>query len=107
MFYDNKKYFDFVKECRAIGIDVPIIPGLKPISSKKQLMTLPSIFHIDLPTELVNEVLKCKTRDAVRQLGVEWSIAQAKELIDAGAPVLHYYTMGNSSNIEQIAKAVF
>ena len=107
MFYDNKKYFDFVKECRAIGIDVPIIPGLKPISSKKQLMTLPSIFHIDLPTELVNEVLKCKSRDAVRQLGVEWSIAQAKELIDAGAPVLHYYTMGTSSNIEQIAKAVF
>ena len=107
MFYDNKKYFDFVKECRAIGIDVPIIPGLKPISSKKQLTTLPLTFHIDLPTELVNEVLKCKSRDAVRQLGVEWSIMQAKELINAGAPVLHFYTMGNSDNIEQIAKAVF
>ena len=107
MFYDNKKYFDFVKECRAIGIDVPIIPGLKPISSKKQLTTLPLTFHIDLPTELVNEVLKCKSRDAVRQLGVEWSIMQAKELMKADAPVLHFYTMGNSDNIEQIAKAVF
>ena len=107
MFYDNKKYFNFVKECRSIGIEVPIIPGLKPISSKKQLMTLPSIFHIDLPTELVNEVLKCKSRDAVRQLGVEWAIMQSKELIEHNAPVLHFYTMGNSSNIEQIAKAVF
>ena len=107
MFYDNQKYFNFVKECRAIGINVPIIPGLKPISSKKQLMTLPSIFHIDLPTELVNKVLKCESRDAVRQLGVEWSIMQAKELIEKGAPVLHFYTMGNSDNIEQIAKAVF
>lgn len=107
MFYDNKKFFDFVNECRAIGIDVPIIPGLKPISSKRQLTTLPSVFHIDLPSELANEVLKCKSREAVRQLGVEWSIAQSKELIAAGAPVLHFYTMGNSDNIEQIAKAVF
>ena len=107
MFYDNKMYFNFVDECRTIGIDVPIIPGLKPISSKKQLMTLPSIFHIDLPTELVNEILKCKTRDAVRQLGVEWSIMQAEELMEKGAPVLHFYTMGNSGNIEKIAKAVF
>jgi len=107
MFYDNKKFFDFVNECRAIGIDVPIIPGLKPISSKRQLTTLPSVFHIDLPGELANEVLKCKSREAVRQLGVEWSIAQSKELIAAGAPVLHFYTMGNSDNIEQIAKAVF
>jgi methylenetetrahydrofolate reductase (NADPH) len=107
MFYDNKKYFDFVNECRSMGINVPIIPGLKTITSKKQLTTLPLTFHIDLPKELVNEVLKCKTRDAVRQLGVEWAIAQSKELIAAGVPVLHFYTMGNSDNTAQIAKAVF
>jgi len=107
MFYDNKNYFNFVKECRAVGIDVPIIPGLKPISSKKQLTTLPSVFHIDLPTDLVNEMLKCKSLQASKELGIEWAIMQAKELMAAGAPVLHFYTMGNSDNIAKIAKAVF
>lgn len=107
MFYDNAKYFEFVHACREIGIDVPIIPGLKPIATKKQLTTLPHTFNIDLPSELVTEVLKCKSRDAVRQLGVEWAIAQSKELIAKGAPVLHFYTMGNSDNIAQIAKSVF
>ena len=107
MFYDNKKYFDFVKACREIGINVPIIPGLKPIATKRQLTTLPSTFNIDLPDELVSKVQKCKSNIEVRQLGVEWAIAQSKELIAGGAPVIHFYAMGNSDNIEKIAKAVF
>lgn len=107
MFFDNQKYFDFVKECRAIGIDVPIIPGIKALATKKQLTILPQTFHIDLPDALVKEALKCKDNVAVRQLGVEWAIEQSKELKAMGAPVLHYYTMGKSDNIEQIVRAVF
>lgn len=107
MFFDNQKYFDFVKSCRAAGIDVPIIPGLKPLSGKKQLITLPQTFHVDIPQELAAEVQKCKSNKNIYQLGIEWSIAQSKELISAEVPVLHYYTMGKSDNIREIAKAVF
>ena len=94
MFFDNKKYFDFVKACKETGIDVPIIPGLKPITSKKQLSVLPRTFHVDIPTELSNEILKCKTDADVEIVGTEWLLMQSKELKKFGVPVLHYYTLG-------------
>ena len=107
MFFDNKKYFEFVKEARAIGIDVPIIPGIKPIAVKRHLQLLPPIFRIDLPQDLIDAVEACKDNKAVRQVGIEWAIEQSKELKAAGVPVLHYYSMGKSDNIKAIAKAVF
>lgn len=107
MFFDNSKFFAFVKNCRAAGIDVPIIPGLKPLATKKQLNLIPHRFHVDLPEALIKEVLKAKTPDAVRQVGVDWCTAQSKELIDAGVPFLHYYSMGKSDNIRKVANAVF
>jgi methylenetetrahydrofolate reductase (NADPH) len=107
MFFDNKKYLDFVDRCRAIGIKVPIIPGLKPLSTKTQLTVLPSLFHIDLPDDLVNAVLKCKNNEEVRQVGVDWAIHQTKELKNLGVPCLHFYTMGKSDNVAQIAKELF
>ncbi|MBC8320430.1 MAG: methylenetetrahydrofolate reductase [Bacteroidetes bacterium] len=107
MFFDNKKYFDFVKLCRAKGITVPIIPGLKPMATKQNLINIPKTFNVDLPVNLVKEVLKCKDNTQVRQVGVEWAIQQSKELLDFGVPVLHYYTMGKSDNIQKIAKGVF
>ncbi|MDB5221804.1 MAG: methylenetetrahydrofolate reductase [Chitinophagaceae bacterium] len=94
MFFDNKKYFEFVKACKETGIDVPIIPGLKPITSKKQLSVLPRTFHVDIPTELSNEILKCKTDADVEIVGTEWLLMQSKELKKSGVPVLHYYTLG-------------
>ncbi|HJN64088.1 MAG TPA: methylenetetrahydrofolate reductase [NAD(P)H] [Flavobacteriales bacterium] len=102
MFFDNQKYFDFVKLCRENDIDVPIIPGLKPISTEKQLTLLPHRFNLNLPNELVDEVLKCKSNEEVRQVGVEWAINQTKELIEFGAPCVHFYTMGRSDNVQQI-----
>ena len=107
MFFDNKKYFKFVNACREIGINVPIIPGLKPISVKSQLSTLPRTFAIDIPETLVLEVEKCTDNQQIRQVGVEWAIEQSRELVKFGVPVLHYYTMGKSDNISKIAKAVF
>jgi methylenetetrahydrofolate reductase (NADPH) len=86
---------------------VPIIPGLKPLSTKKQLNIIPHRFNADLPEELIKEVLKCKDNDAVRQLGVEWCIAQSKELLTNKIPFLHYYSMGKSDNIKSIAKELF
>ncbi len=102
MFFDNQRYFDFVKLCRENDIDVPIIPGLKPISTEKQLTLLPHRFNLNLPNELVDEVLKCKSNEEVRQVGVEWAIKQTKELIDFGAPCVHFYTMGKSDNVQKI-----
>ncbi|MDQ1089429.1 MULTISPECIES: methylenetetrahydrofolate reductase [NAD(P)H] [unclassified Siphonobacter] len=107
MFFDNQKYFDFVKRCRAEGINVPIIPGLKPISTKKQLTVLPRIFHLDFPEELVKAVEDCKNDQQVREVGVEFGIKQCKELLDFGVPVLHFYTMGKSDSVKRIAEAVF
>jgi methylenetetrahydrofolate reductase (NADPH) len=107
MFFDNQKYFEFVGLCRNAGITVPIIPGIKPISTKKQLLTLPKTFNISIPEELQKEVDKCKDNKEARQVGIEWAIMQSKELISKGAPVLHYYTMGKSDNIREIAKSVF
>ncbi len=107
MFFDNKKYFNFVERCRNIGITVPIVPGIKPISVKNHLNTLPGIFSIDIPEDLAKEVRKCKTNDMVRQVGIEWAVMQSKELIENNAPSLHYYTMGKATNIHEIVKRVF
>nr|WP_294937250.1 methylenetetrahydrofolate reductase [NAD(P)H] [uncultured Flavobacterium sp.] len=107
MFFDNQKYFDFVAKCRAAGITVPIIPGLKPISTKKQLNLIPHRFKVDLPDDLIMEVVKAKDNEAVKQIGIDWCIAQSKELAKAGIPVLHYYSMGKSDNIKAIASEVF
>lgn len=107
MFFDNQKYFDFVEKCRSEGITVPIIPGLKPIATKKQLNLIPHRFKVDLPDDLIMSVVKCKDNAAVRQVGVEWCINQSKELINKGVPLLHYYSMGKSTNIQQIASAIF
>jgi methylenetetrahydrofolate reductase (NADPH) len=107
MFYDNSKYFEFVDKCREMDINIPIIPGLKPISTKSQLTVLPSIFHIDLPCDLVDAVNACKTTDAIREVGVEWAIMQSKELKERGASCLHYYTMGKSDNVVKIAREIF
>lgn len=107
MFFDNSKYFAFVDACREKGINVPIIPGLKPIKTLKHISFLPKFFHIDYPEELSKELLKCKTNDEVNALGVEWAIAQSKELKEAGAPCIHYYTMSNSEQVKKIASEVF
>jgi len=107
LFFDNQKYFDFVEKCRAAGITKPIVPGLKPLATRKQLNMIPQRFSVGMPDALVKEVIKCKTPEAVRQVGVEWCVAQSKELVAAGVPVLHYYSMGKSDNIHQIASEVF
>jgi len=107
MFFDNKKFFDFVEICRKEGINVPIIPGLKPISTLKQLNMLPQRFHCDLPEELIKEVIKCKDNKEVKEVGIEWCMKQSKELKKAGVPFLHYYSMGKSMNIKRIASEVF
>ena len=107
MFFDNQKFFYFVDLCRAEGIEVPIIPGLKPVSIMGHLSILPRTFNIDLPTELANGIRSCRTNKEVRELGVEWSIQQAKELKASGVPVIHFYSMGKSDNIAKIAKEVF
>ena len=107
MFFDNQKYFAFVEKCRQAGIEVPIIPGLKPIATAKQLNLIPHRFHVDLPEPLIQEVIKCKDNKQVRQVGIEWCINQSKELIDLGVPFLHFYSMGKSDNIYAIAKEVF
>lgn len=107
MFFDNQYYFDFVQKCRDIGINVPIIPGIKPISTKKQLMVLPKIFHIDMPEELVSQVEKCSNNEEVKQVGIEWTTKQCKELMAQDVPVLHFYTMGKAYQTKEICKNIF
>ncbi len=107
MFFDNKKYFEFVDLVRAEGIDIPIIPGIKPIAVKRHLQLLPQVFKIDLPQDLIDAVDDCKSNTEVRQVGIEWAVQQSKELMDGGAPVLHYYSMGKSDNVHAIASALF
>ena len=107
MFFDNKKYFDFVDECRKAGINVPIIPGIKPITGKNQLNVLPKTFHIDIPEELAEAIDQCKDNAAVKEVGIEWCIQQSKELVQQNVPTLHYYSMGKSDPIYRIAKALF
>ena|SRR5690554_2806639 len=107
LFYDNNKYFDFVAKCRTAGINVPIIPGIKPITNLRHISFLPQFFHIDLPQELSLELLKCKSDDDVRNVGIEWGIHQSKELKKSGVPCIHYYTMSNSSEVKEIASELF
>lgn len=107
MFFDNKKFFEFVDAAKEMGIDVPIIPGIKPIAVKRHLQLLPQVFKIDLPQDLIDAVDNCKDNKAVRQVGIEWAIEQSKELKEAGVPLLHYYSMGKSDNVQAIAKELF
>ena len=104
MFFDNAKFYAFVDACRAVGITVPIIPGLKPVYSKKQLTILPKTFHIDLPKDLSNEILNCKTDAEVEQVGAEWLLMQSKDLKKNGVPVLHYYTLGRPHVVAGVVK---
>ncbi|MDP4188184.1 MAG: methylenetetrahydrofolate reductase, partial [Bacteroidota bacterium] len=107
MFFNNKYFFDFVDKCRKMGITVPIVPGIKPIMTLKDISVLPKIFSIEIPEALVKEVEKCKTNQEAWQVGIEWTIQQSKELAQYGVPAIHYYTYGTSENIKEIAKAVF
>lgn len=107
MFFDNAKYFAFVEKAREMGITIPIIPGIKPIAVQRHLQVLPQIFRIDLPEDLIDAVDKCKNNAEIKQVGIEWAIQQSLELKAAGVPFLHYYSMGKSENIRQIASQVF
>ena len=107
MFFDNAHYFTFVEECRKAGINVPIVPGLKPLTKLHQLSSIPRHFYIDLPDVLVAELQKAATPKSRQELGVEWLIAQSKELKASGVPCLHYYTMGDADTIREVAEAVF
>lgn len=107
MFFDNKKYFDFVDNCRKIGITVPIIPGVKPIATTSQVDVLPKLFHLTIPAELDSALRKCKTNAEAKEVGTEWLIAQAKELKAAGVPSIHIYTFGIPDNVARVCKAVF
>ncbi len=106
MFFDNRRYFDFVARCRAEGIGVPIIPGLKPLTNLKQIGFLPKTFRIDLPPAFANELVKCRTDEDVKQVGIEWCTAQARDLAKGGAPCLHFYTMGRSEAVRSVVAAV-
>ena len=106
MFFDNRKYFEYVDACRQAGIDVPIVPGLKPLTKRYQLNSIPRKFYVNMPDEFVNEIMKAKDDAAVKQLGIEWCIRQSQELKAAGVPCLHYYTMGDTETIRKIAGSV-
>ena len=103
----SMRYFDFVDKARGIGINVPIIPGIKPIAVHRHLQILPQVFRLDLPEELIKSVDSCKESKDVRIVGIEWAIKQSKELISKGVPVVHFYSMGKSDNIKAIAKEIF
>ena len=107
MFFDNRRYFDFVDRCRDNGINVPIIPGIKPLTTATQLSVLPQVFHVDLPDELVAAVEAAKTKEQVREAGIAWCTRQAEELLDRGVPTLHFYTMGKANPTVEIARRVF
>lgn len=107
MFFDNSKYFKFVERCREAGINVPIVPGIKPLTSLNQKVLLPRTFHIDLPQPLASEFALCKDNEAVKRLGVEWAVEQAKELKAAGVPSIHFYAMNSTSSVAEIASRVF
>lgn len=107
MFYDNQQYFNFVKKCREEGINIPIIPGIKPITAASQIHSIPRTFHVDIPEKLSDEIDNCKTAEAVKAAGVKWCIQQSQELVEAGAPCIHYYTMGNVDAMRTIVDEVF
>ena len=107
LFYDNKKFFDFVKRCREIGIKVPIIPGIKPVTNLRHLSFIPKFFHVNFPEDFSNELEKCKTDEEIKRVGIEWTTEQCKELIKADIPVIHFYTMGRGIAVKNIAKEIF
>ena len=107
MFFDNSKYFEFVDKCKANGINVPIVPGLKPLTKKYQLNSIPRLFHVNMPEALAKDLSKATTAEAIKQVGIEWCIEQSKELKAKGAPCLHYYTMGDTETIRKIAESVY
>lgn len=107
MFFDNEKFFKYTEACRSAGIDVPIVPGIKPLTRKYQINSIPRIFHVDIPDELAREVEKLDDDRKVKELGIEWAIAQCKALKASGAPCLHFYTMGDSETTCKIVQAVF
>lgn len=106
MFFDNSKYHQFVQRCRETGINVPIIPGLKPITSKKQLSGIPSIFHVDIPNDLATEMMKTRNEKDAELVGEEWLLAQTRDLIASGAPVVHFYTLGKPHIIYNVMKKI-
>jgi methylenetetrahydrofolate reductase (NADPH) len=107
MFFDNKKYFDFVDKVREMGINLPIIPGLKPITTLSQIVNLPKTFYLDLPDDLLSGLEKCKSNADVKEVGIEWAIQQSKELVAYGVPSLHYYTMSRADATYRVAREVF
>ena len=107
LFYDNEKFFDFVKKCREIGIKVPIIPGIKPITKLRHLSFIPKFFHVNFPESFSSELEKCKTDEEIKRVGIEWTTAQCKELVKADIPVIHFYTMGRGTAVKNIAKEIF
>ncbi len=107
MFFDNKVFHDFVRRCREIGITVPVIPGLKPVALKKHLEVLPGIFGVNIPEDLSDAILACKSDQEVYRVGIEWAVVQSAELKKSGVPAIHYYTMSRSDNIVQIVQRVF
>ena len=107
LFYDNKKYFEFVEQAKAAGINVPIIPGIKPFKKLSQLSMVPKTFKVDLPEDLVKEVLKCKNDKEAEQVGIEWCVAQCKELMAHGVPSIHFYSIGAVDSIKEVAKIIY
>lgn len=107
MFFDNQKYYDFVDRCRAEGITVPIIPGIKPVVFKSQLTVLPKIFRSDIPEPFASELRKCQTDEEVKEVGIEWCIGQCKDLIAHGVPSLHFYTMMATDSVYKVAKQIY
>ena len=107
LFFDNKRYFDFVAKARKLGITIPIVPGIKPLSRLDQLSLIPKTFHCDLPEALFHEAQKCRSDEEVRQVGIEWAVAQCKELLEHGAPNLHFYTVSAVESIREIASRIY
>ena len=107
MFFDNKYYFDFVSRCRAAGIKVPIIPGIKPINLKSQLTVLPRIFRTNIPEELERELRKCKNDNDAAEVGIEWSVSQSRELMEAAVPGIHFYSLMATESVYRIAKEIY
>lgn len=107
MFFDNQRFFDFVERCRKAGIDVPIIPGIKPIINLNQITMLPKVFKVDLPTDLAKELMACKSDDDAKQVGVEWCLSQSRELIANGTPSIHYYTLNATASVKKVVKEIF
>ena len=107
MFFDNQRYYDYISKCRERGINVPILPGLKPLTTKKQLSGIPRVFNVDIPVELYSEMMKCKTDEATEQVGAEWLLHQCRDLLKNGCPVLHFYTLSKPNIIYNVLKQLF